>query len=891
MKQHHGLKIVVALGVFLIALYTLRPTWLVLSQPQDFDKPISEQRRANYIKDNPNTANKAVSLGLDLAGGTHIIVEIDDSKLSESDMADIQERCLEILRNRIDKFGVSEPVITKSGSRRIVAELAGVDAEVARRLIGSTALLEFKLVGMVEDFKTTLDKIDNHMKRQAGLNLDTSEQVPDSVRVVKDIFGTVVGESEVQSDSSFAEGSAMAGDSNSLKAADSSGNPDESVDSFRSRPFGSLLVGMPGGGVGVRVENLRQAKKILNSPDIRALIPKRYMFLWGRSVESLQSGKLHARELFFLNRRSEMTGKYIADAQVQRSPSTGELEVGLEFKDRGPREFARVTGANVKRQLAIVLDSVVYSAPVIQGKITQGRAVVTGIGDFDEAKLLSTTLRAGSLPASMNIAELRSVGPTLGRENIEKGIQAMIVGLLAVILFMILYYLGAGLVAVIALVLNLVIIGAVLSMLHATLTLPGIAGVILTIGMAVDANVIIFERIKEELGSKRSVLAAIDAGYKRAFSTIFDSNVTTFGTALILYSIGSGPIKGFGLTLMIGIGASMFTALFITRLVFDVFYSKVSAQSLSIGQGLSFLKNHRLNVITKGRLFATASIIVIVVSIGAVVGSTGFNWSIDFTGGNVYIAQFKSNPDISAIRAGVEQAGLANPKIRAIGTAADKQVMISLEKSPADTSYKSIITGVLGDEGRIVGEESVGPTIGQELKWDAIQACFWALILIVLYIWVRFGQHGLGFGLGAVVALLHDVLITLGIYGLLGFMGLEIGLTFVAATLTIVGYSLNDTIVVFDRVRENIEISGRQGFASKVNDAINQSLSRTVITSITTLFVVVVLAVLGGQGTLGFAVAMIIGVVVGTYSSVAIAAPFVVWWAGRTRHGIAGKVK
>ncbi|MFC1586290.1 protein translocase subunit SecD, partial [Fibrobacterota bacterium] len=755
-------------------------------------------------------------------------------------------------------------------------------------------------------FKPVLDRIDNYMKRQSGLVTDSVE-TPDSIKAVTDIFGDVVEKAEKASlesitqvpdtlpgpaaDSALAQpvdsADSTAGSQVALPGTDTGETmlESESLESFRSRPFGSLLVGLPWGGVGIRLEDVQKAKKILSAPDISSLIPRRFHFLWGKEIISLGGGA-KARELFFLKRRAEMTGEYISDANVQRSP-TGEIEVSLSFKGRGPREFGRITGANIKRKLAIVLDSTVYSAPVIQGKITQGRAAITGIGDFPEAKLLATTLRAGSLPAPMEIIELRSVGPTLGQENIQKGLNAALIGLALVVVFMVIYYLGSGMIAIGALIFNLAIIGAVLSMAHATLTLPGIAGIILTIGMAVDANVIIFERIREELRVGKSIRGSIDAGYKRAFTTIFDSNVTTFGTALILFNLGSGPIKGFGLTLMIGIAASMFTALFVTRLIFDIFIDRVDVKALSIGSGIKFLLKPDLKIIAQTRYFIVISTVVIGGSFIYIFSTGGFNWGIDFTGGNVYQVAFTSPPEVEDLRSRISANGIQNPKIQAIGAAEDNQVLISIDKAQDDSLAREIIQKTIG-EAKITGEESVGPRIGQELKWDAVKACVLALILIVIYIWIRFGKNGLGFGIGAVVALLHDILVTWGIFGILG---LELSLTFIAAILTIVGYSLNDTIVVFDRVRENIEITGKEGFANKVNRAINQSLSRTLITSLTTLFVVTILAVRGGAGIQAFSVAMIIGVVVGTYSSMAVASPFVVWWSGRTTVGIAGKKK
>ena len=457
MKQKFGLRIFITLAVLALSIYTIFPTWQVLSQPQDYDKPVSEQRRANFKKENPQIANKAMTLGLDLAGGTHILVEVDDSKIQDSDeKRDLIDRCLEILRNRVDQFGLSEPIIRKVGTNKIVAELAGVSAEQARNLIGATALLEFKLVVEPSEFKIVLDKIDNYVKGQndkKGVKSDTKTEKPEEN--FDAIFGEIV--------------------SDSTKGKDTiSETETEDIDTFKKRPFGSLLVGLPNGNVGVHLKNQQKAKNILNQPDVKKLIPRKYQFLWGKEILTFQDGT-RAKQLFLVKKRPEMTGKYISDAIPGRT-STGEIDVSLEFKGKGPKEFSRITGANLQRQLAIVLDSSVYSAPVIQSKITQGRASITGLADFNEAKILSTTLRAGSLPAPMNIVELRSVGPALGKQNVTKGLQATVFGFLLIIIFMVLYYFGAGIIANIALVINLAIIGAFLSMLHATLTLPGYCG-------------------------------------------------------------------------------------------------------------------------------------------------------------------------------------------------------------------------------------------------------------------------------------------------------------------------------------------------------------------------------------------------------------------------------
>ena len=392
--------------------------------------------------------------------------------------------------------------------------------------------------------------------------------------------------------------------------------------------------------------------------------------------------------------------------------------------------------------------------------------------------------------------------------------------------------------------------------------------------MAVDANVIIFERIREELRNGRSVRNALEAGYKRAFRTIFDSNITTFGTALILYNIGTGPIRGFGLTLMLGIVASMFTALFVTRLIFEFNLERLSAKSLSIGKGFKGLINPKWTLITKNKLFYAFSTLLIVGSIGTtIVYKGGFNWGIDFVGGKVYEMQFKQSPNTAELKTKLNDASTT---IRSIGALEEKKVLVSTDVRNTINAEK--LQKQLG--GKVLSEELVGPRIGKSLQLNAIKSFGLALFLIIIYIWIRFGKFGLGFGIAAVIALFHDLLVT---WGLFGVLGQEISLTFVAACLTIIGYSLNDTIVVFDRIRENTELNKKDKFIVRVNTAINQSISRTLITSITTLFVVIILALFGGEGTQSFAIAMIIGVIVGTYSSIAIASTFVVWWSQRSQ--------
>lgn len=871
MKRETGFRTALLAVILVLCGIGLWPTLLVFTKSNDKNLPLEQRAREIYKKEHPKIASKAMNLGLDLAGGTHIIVEIDKSKLDESADRDVLDRTLEIVRNRVDQYGLSEPIITKSGDNRIVADLAGMGAEDARRLIGATALLEFKLVPDAQEFRPVLDRLDAFLAaREKGKTPAEAAAAPARASSeAENVFGRVVGDT---SSAVTVTDTAAAADSATANAAVPGLDPSR-------RPFTSLLVSV-GRDIGVASANVEKMRRILADKDFQTVLPPRYQFLWGRDEEALSGGQ-KIRRLYLLKRHAEMTGATIADATFQHAQgglNAGELEVGLTFKGLGPKEFARVTGANIGKQLAIVLDSVVYSAPVIQGRIPNGRASITGVGNVTEAKQLAVILRAGALPVPMKIAELRSVGPTLGEQNIRKGLTAAVVALLLVAVFMVAYYRRAGLIANFALLLNMVILFAVLSAFHATLTLPGIAGIALTIGMAVDANVLIFERIREELRHGKSVRAAVDVGYKKAFSAILDSNITTLGTAAILYYIGVGPIKGFGLTLMIGLTASMYTAIGVTRLVFDYILSRRDLKSLSIGHGFAWFHKVDLKVIPWARYYLSVSIAVTALAIGAI-AVRGLNFGIDFTGGNVYQVHFAQTPDLEKVRAGVEAAGLEEPQVQTMGSVEENRVLIYLAKVKNDSLARAAVQQVAGPQASIESEDNVGPTVGANLRMSAIWSILASLVLIVLYIWFRFGRNGLGFGLAGVLGLIHDSIITLGVFALLGR---TISLDFVAAILTIIGYSLNDSIIIFDRIRElSADSSSKESFASRVNSANNQSLSRGVITHVTVFLTVLVLAVMGAVEVRDFSIAMIVGVVVGTYSTIAVACPFVVWWQRR----------
>jgi SecD/SecF fusion protein len=689
-----------------------------------------------------------IKLGLDLQGGMDLVLRVDLEKVPEADREDASARAMEIIRNRIDQFGVAEPSIQRQGFGRIAVQLPGIkDRERALELIGRTALLEFKLV---------------------------SE------------------------------------DASALEAAKAG-----------ARPGGPSLYKTEEGGE-VLLEN-----------------------------------------------EVALTGKYITDASVDFG-QYNEPIVSLELNSEGAKIFSDLTGAHVGRQLAIVLDDKVQSYPTINERIPSGRAQITGRFTFEEANDLAIALRAGALPAPIVIEEERSVGASLGKDSVEKGMRATWVGAAFVVAFMAVYYLFGGLIANLALCFNILIVMAALSYFHGTLTLPGIAGIVLTIGMAVDTNVLIFERIREELGLKKPVGASIAAGYKKAFTTILDSNLTTLITAIILYNVGSGPVRGFALTLSIGIVASMFTGIFVTHAIFDLLLAQGRLQGLNM---LHFLaKTPSINFLKYRKICYAASAAVILVGLGAFVMRGQSMYGVDFSGGSLQEYRFGKPVGVESLRKSLSDIGFGTAMIQKVGDTNQMIVRSPLgsEKAIAD----KLKTDFADNSFEVLRIESVGPLIGQELRGKA----FWALLLslgaICIYVAARFDFK---LSIGAILALFHDGLVCLGAVAL---TGRELSIPVLAAILTILGYSINDTIVIFDRIREHRRSGLRETFEELVNNSVNQTLSRTILTSLTVFIVVVCLYLFGGEVINDFAFTMMVGLISGTYSTVYIAAPVLVDWPG-----------
>jgi len=700
--------------------------------------------------------DKRINLGLDLKGGMHLVLKVDTTALSKEVKEDAAERALEVIRNRIDEFGVREPTIQRQGEDEIVVQLPGIsDRKRAIELIGRTALLEFKLVS------------------------------------------------------------------------------DE-------------------------VDKLKQA--------LEGNVPDGYQL--GYSQEN--------NEPLLLEEKAVLTGDALSSAAIGFSQA-GFPDVSLELNAEGARKFAEITEKNVGRRLAILLDNKVQSAPRIREAIVGGRAQIEGHFSVEQAQDLAIILRVGALPAPMHIEEERTIGPLLGQDSINKGVKASIIGGILIFAFMGIYYLLAGIVANIALIFNLVIILGCLGMLPilfpgvaATLTLPGIAGIALSLGMAVDANVLINERIREELAIGKTLRTAIANGYQKAFSAIFDSNLTTLIAAFLLFQFGTGPIKGFAVTLTIGLIASMFTAIVVTRTIFELLLHFGRLKSLPM---LSLIKGTKFDFIGKRKIFYVLSLAVIIGGLAFFFTKGKEAYGIDFIGGQLQEYSFKTSPKIDDLRQVLKEIGLSassiqqfkeNPKVILIRTPIDKREIITdslKEKFPQEDI-------------QVLRIEKVGAVAGKHLKEKAIMALIWSLIGILIYVSIRFKHFN--FAAAGVIAIFHDVLVALGF---MVMTGRQIDLLAITAFLTIAGYSINDTIVIYDRVRENSRLLPKMKLSDLINLSVNQMLGRTILTSGVTLLVVISILAYGGEILNNFAFALFVGFISGVYSTIYIASPLVLAWS------------
>ncbi|MCL4147373.1 UNVERIFIED_CONTAM: hypothetical protein GTU68_052822 [Idotea baltica] len=590
----------------------------------------------------------------------------------------------------------------------------------------------------------------------------------------------------------------------------------------------------------------------------------------------------------------------------------GRPAVSMQMSAIGAKQWKKMTGENVGRRLAATLDNYVYTAPNVQGEIPNGNTQISGNFTNDEATDLSNILKAGSLPAPTRIVEEAVVGPTLGKEAQAQGIKSILIGLAIVVVFMMFYYSKGGLVANVALLFNVFFILGILANLGAALTLPGIAGIVLTIGMSIDANVLIFERIREELRNDVPLLQAISSGYKKAYSSIIDANVTTFLTGVILYWLGQGPVKGFAVTLMIGIICSFFSAVFITRVIITWMSKKGNESKISFETPMTkgWLTNLNIDFLGKRRMAYLTSGIIIAVGI-TIMATSGLKLGVDFKGGRSYVVQFDEPMVASDVKtslaggvfseAGVEVKTYNSSNVLKITTSymvedesqeADVMVQKALTDGLNTATGKDFIDGTTSLESgqfTIDGSAKVGATIADDIKNSSLKSFGLSIVAIFFYILIRFRRWQ--FSLGAIVALVHDALIVLSAFAIAGLFGIsfEIDQVFIGALLTIMGYSINDTVVVFDRIRENLQLKGSRDLIGTFNSSINSTISRTLITSMTTLIVVLILFLFGGEVLRGFSFAFLIGILIGTYSSVFVATPIVVDLTKKTLGAAADK--
>ncbi|MCF6360916.1 MAG: protein translocase subunit SecDF [Cyclobacteriaceae bacterium] len=810
-------------------------------------------------------------------------------RIINEEIEDAMDRSFNILRTRIDRFGTSQPNIQRlQGTGRIQVEIPGADNPArVRKLLQGAAKLEFFEVATPQESGNFLQSMNAFLVAEQKANTKSVD------------LEDVDGQDEEQSLQGLLGDGA---DTTSLSDADSA-NTEAKLDSLYNSqvsPIFSLITSQE--GLVYNVKDTFKINRIFKRADIKALVPRGFKFAW--EVKAHDHDDLTAEphiELHILKTgrggKAPLEGDVITDARQSLDQAT-RPSVSMQMNANGAKKWRKLTAANIGESIAIVLDGYVYSAPNVNGEIPNGNSEISGNFSIEEAKDLANVLKAGTLPAPTRIVQEAIIGPTLGAEAQVQGAISILAGLGLVVLFMVFYYARGGFVANFALLFNIFFIMGILAQLSAALTLPGIAGIVLTIGMSIDANVLIFERIREELRNGVALREAVSSGYNKAFSSIIDSNVTTFLTAAILYSFGQGPVKGFAITLMIGIGSSFFSAVFITRVIIEKWLRKKGdASNLNFKTKLSagLLSNMNIDFMSKRIKAYIASAVIITIGM-VLLFVNGLNLGVDFKGGRSYVVSFNQPVVASDIKTSLtatfEGAGTevktfgANNVIKVTtsyevsdeSSEMDEKVQLLLISGLSETTGQMFIKdGSKVDDTHfsILSSEKVGATIADDIKKDSMKAMFLSLIVIFLYIVVRFRKWQ--FGLGAIVALFHDTLMVLSAFAFASLLGysFEIDQVFIAAMLTIIGYSINDTVIVFDRIRENVNLHTSSNKMDIFNGAINSTMNRTVITSLTTLVVVLVLLIFGGAVLRGFSFALVIGVLVGTYSSIFIASPIV----------------
>ncbi|MBQ6087381.1 MAG: protein translocase subunit SecDF [Bacteroidales bacterium] len=794
-----------------------------------------------------------------------------------------------VLRNRIDRFGVTQPSIQKIGnSGRILVELPGVkEPERVRKLLQGTASLEFW---------TTYD----------------SQEIQPYLIEANAKLAEILEQEDVVVDEAPAQEAVPAGTDSLLNAelSQNKATADEIAAYNRQNPLFAVL--QPSGYKGnacigfANAIDTARVNKYLALPQIRDIFPPEFKGMWSVSPSEFVEGgnvyELVAIKATSRDGKAPLDGSVVTDARVEYGGSrNGQPYVSMNMNAEGANAWARITRDNIGKQVAIVLDGMVYSYPTVQTEISGGNSQITGNFTVEQSEDLANVLKSGKLPAPATIIQEQVVGPSLGAESIKSGMISFIIAFILVLLYMILFYRGAGVAADIALLCNVLFLFGTLVSFGAVLTLPGIAGLVLTMGMAVDANVIIYERIKEELAAGKGLSKAIADGYSNAYSAIIDGQVTTILTGIVLFVFGSGPVQGFATTLIIGIITSILTSIFITRLIFEARLAKGKNITFESKFSKNFLKNTHIDFLGKRKWSYLISGIVIAICLISMF-TKGFTYGVDFTGGRTYVVRFDQPVKAEAVRSAAEEVfsnadenGASAVEVKQFGGESQMKITttykVNDESSEVDAEVESLLyeamkgfyqenvsidqfRSTLENPNGIISSDKVGPTIASDIRRDAIIAVILALFVIFAYIAIRF--KGWTWGLGGVVSLAHTAIIVIGFFsifsGILPF-NLDVDQTFIAAILTIIGYAINDNVVIFDRIREYKTLHPKAEFKTNVNTALNATLTRTVNTSLTTLVTMLTIAIFGGESIRGLSVALCLGVVIGTYASIMIGTP------------------
>ena len=842
-----------------------------------------------------NPGQNLAHLFASAANKDRVSLSDDDAKVMAFVNAEIEsaiDRSFTILKTRIDQFGTSQPNIQKlQGTGRIQIEIPGADNPArVRKLLQGVARLEFWDVVEYNDeqLNQSLFAINQKLVKEQEAN-----KALKPLEAANEVQDTLVEEGD--STKSQLEKQLN-------QAQDSASNPLDSITNSNLSPLFALS--SPGIPFLYDVKDTATINRILARPDIRALLPRNISYRWDVKPEPEVTPNVDDIRLNFIsvprNGKPLLTGEVINDARLDYD-QFARPAVSMTMNAAGSRAWAKITAAAAAKsppgRVAIVLDNYVYTAPTVQGEIPNGNSQITGSFTLEEAKDLANVLKAGSLPAPTRIVEEAIIGPTLGKVAQNQGIISMACGLVIVALFMVAYYSRGGWVADLALLFNIFFILGILAQLNAALTLPGIAGIVLTMGMAVDANVLIYERIKEELKSGLMLKEAIKKGYSRAFDAIFDSNVTTLLTGIFLFVFGQGPLKGFAIVLMIGIATSFFSAVYISRVVIEWMTRKGDASKVSFDSFMARGVRERryFNFVGYRRIAYTITGSITILGF-ILIGINGLNLGVDFKGGRSYVVAFDAPVVATDMRIKLtDEFEGSGTEVKTYGSSNVVRVTTSYlvddESSEADVKVKAaLIDGVEKFSGKqfvenndavdkghfsILSSSKVGATIADDIKDSAFEASLYSLIAIFIFILIRFKKWQ--YSLGAILSTAHDALFVVAVFGIADTFGfsLEIDQVFIAALLSVIGYSINDTVIIFDRIREYTHLGTSHDRLKVFNDAINSTLSRTLITSGTTLIVVVVLLLFGGEVLRGFSFALFVGIMVGTFSSIFIAASVV----------------